>query len=346
MARKKIHKILVIQHSPYRPVTWRYDRIMELVRKEGKYKFPIKGVDDDMITNGFRFISQWEKITEQYDDPAIRQDFLADLFADNPYLYYAYDIFLKGGDDKTRAALEARILARQDYRRIADALCLFSPDVVMWYENLFFNVKDRINSVDYISRQVITPIIGKGLTNVTQEISAKFFGYFAGETMLEYVLNGVDTTIQAPQPGQGPDEYLDSFFNSMLRMRSVVSTAAVEIDVYKVMPLMDMHARLIEEHNRQLANAGPKNQLEETVSALLTAIPWTVGQTRQDMLATGPLGNYIGGAAEPRAIDLMKIASGQEVPHLEDIKERSLPEPKHKRDVDDHAKQGSGNSDS
>jgi hypothetical protein len=44
--------------------------------------------------------------------------------------------------------------------------------------------------------------------------------------------------------------------------------------------------------------------------------------------------------------DLMKIAAGEAVPHLEGIKERKLPEPKHKREIDDHAKQGSGNSDS
>jgi hypothetical protein len=226
---------------------------MELVRKEGKNKLPIKGVDDDCIFAGYKLINQWEKITAKYDDPIERADLLADLFVLNPPLFYAYEIFLKGPDDNLRCAMEARILSRQDYKTIAKKLCVFSADVVMWYEMMFFNVKDRIDSVDYISRQVITPIVGMGLSHVKNNLTAKFFGYFAGEVMLEFILNGLDPSLAAPQPGQNPDEYMDSFFNSMLRMRSVVSAASVEIDVYKVMPLLDMHSKLIEEHNRQLA---------------------------------------------------------------------------------------------
>lgn len=345
MARKKAHKLQVIQFSPYRPVQWRYDRILELVRKDGSSPRPVRGVDDRYIVEGYRFIGNWERIMTTVDNPE-RADMLAELFPDNPALYYAYEIFLRPPSDHVRCGLEARILARQPFGKIAQALCVFSPETIEWYEKLFFNVLDRIDAVDYISKQVITPLVGQGISQVNNALTAKFFGYFGGETILEYMLHGIDRSMAAPTPGQSIDDYADSFFKSMLRTRSMVTAMSAEIDVYKVMPLLELHTKLIEEHNRQLANAGPKSQLEETVSALLGAIPWTVGQTRQDLLAAGPLGNYIGSAAEPRAVDLMKIAAGEAVPHLEGIKARRLPEPKIKRDIDEHAKQGSRSSDS
>lgn len=272
-------------------------------------------------------------------------DALAEIFADNPALYYAYEIFNRPDGDYCKETLEARLLARQDNEKIARSLRIALPDTIEWYERLFFNVRDSLDSVDYISKQVIGPLVGVGTADLG--LSAKFFGYFCGEAMLEFMLQGIDRSLPPPKVGDNIAEYADEFFNTMLRGRSIVAATTFQIDTYKIMPLLELHTKLIEEHNKAKASAGPKNQLEETVSAILTGIPWSIGDSREKLLNESPLGTYIGHAAEPRADDLMRIASGEEVPHLMDIKERRLPPPRKKKDASNEIiTKGSRESDS
>lgn len=349
MPKKRTHKVQIIKHSPYRPVNWRYNRITELMSATGRDRFPIGGVDDTETVSGYRFIKQWDRIAEQ-SDPEYVQDRLAELFPDNPPLYYAYEIFLRPDDDHCKLSLEARILAKQTNEQIATALCIYDPETINWYERLFFNVRDRLNSVDYISKQVIGSVLGRGNIEGSEinSISAKFFGYFGGETILEFMLHGIDRAISPPRSGENIQEYADAFVNSTIRGRSMMVSQQFQVDTYKVIPLLELHTKLIEEHNKSKLVSGPKNQLEDVVSALVMAVPWSVGQNRQQTLEQSPLGKYIGDsiAVEPRASDMLLIGSGEDVPHLNLIKNMKLPEAKKKRDPDEYAQQRSGNSDS
>jgi hypothetical protein len=310
---------------------------MELISTESGNRFPVKNVDDEATFKGYSFIKKWETICKN-TDPLNQEDKLAEIFLENPALYYAYDIFLKPSSDHCKASIEARILARQPSEEIAQVLSLANARVVDWYEALFFNVRDRIDSVDYISKQVIGPVIGTGISNVRAELSAKFFGYFGGLAMLEFALNGTDLSIPRPQAGQSIDAYADAMFNSIIRSRSMTTAMSMELDTYKVMPLLELHAKLIEEHNKASLNAGPKNQLEETVAALLMSVPWSVGQSRENMLKDSSLGSYVGNAVEPRTADLLLLSSGKTSDQLEHVKEKKLPPPRKKGETDEHAK--------
>lgn len=342
MPRKKTHKIQVIKVSPYRSARWRFDRISELIinqNKRDKRCLPIKGIDDEQTITGFAFIRRWENICKT-TAPDRQGDRLAELFFDNPPLYFAYDIFLRADDDYCKSALEARILARQADEAIAKSLSIHDPATVQWYEQLFFNVRDRLDSVDYISKQIIGPLIGQGLHNVDMQLSAKFFGYFGGETVLEFMLHGVDRHISPPRSGSDIDAYADSVFGSMVRARSMVAAQAIQPDSMTVMPLLELHAKLIEEHNKNQLVTGRKSHLEDTVSALLCAVPWSIGQNREKMLADSPLGAFTGSAVEPRAADLLKISSGEPLDYLDDLKTKTLPPPRKKveENKDEHTK--------
>jgi hypothetical protein len=348
MPKRRTHKVQVIKYSPYRPTSWRYDRIVELLGAEGRDRFPIRGVDDLETVKGYSFIKKWENIASSCPANQL-QDRLAELFPDNPALYFAYDIFLRSQADPCRIGIEARILANQSDETIAQSLCIHDPETISWYEKLFFNVRDRLGSVDYISKQVIGSLLGKGGVDNQDNfnLSAKFFGYFGGEVMLEFVLNGIDRNISPPRPGDTVAEYADAFMESMIRGRSMIVAQQFQVDTYKVVPLLELHAKLIEEHNKAKMATGPKSQLEDVVSALVCAVPWSVGQNREQMLAQTPLGNYISGSAvEPRTQDLLRISAGEEVPHLLELKNRKLPEAKKKRDPDEYTQQRGRDSDS
>jgi hypothetical protein len=349
MPKRRAHKVQVIKHSPFRPINWRYQRIAEILSSTGTGRYPIKGIDDAETVAGFAFIRKWENIVRNSTNADI-QDNLADVFVDNPALYYAYEISQRDPNDDSRVAIEARILANQEDDVIAQKMCIHDPATINWYEKLFFNVRDRLQSTDYISKQVIGPLLGRwdigGENDGTNAISAKFFGYFGGETILEFMLYGIDRSLSPPKPGDNIQEYADAFVESMVRGRAMVTSQQFKVDMYKVIPLLELHAKLIEEHNKSKLASGPKSQLEDVVSALVSATPWCVGQNRQTMLEQTPLNIYIGSAVEPRADDLLRIAAGEELPHVLAIKDKKLPEATKKREPDEHIEQRSRSSDS
>ena len=98
------------------------------------------------------------------------------------------------------------------------------------------------------------------------------------------------------------------------------------------MQLFEIHARIIESAQKAELGGIAKTNFEENVSALLSTVSWTVGRKRKQHLENSPLKDYMGHAAEPRANDLLQIASGEVPDRLKDIADRKMPLP---REIDE-----------
>ena len=163
---------------PLRSTRWRYDRVMEMVDARKKHqKEPEPGRDDRYVRRARKFLMEWKRRGQGQDEDQIDR-MRQKLFPKYPGLFYAYEIFT-GPEDSIRWMLESRLLAGQTDEEIAKNVG-FIPEMIEWYEALFFNVRDRLENKDYIVSQVIRPSMGTGLQNLTMEMSAKFFGYFGG----------------------------------------------------------------------------------------------------------------------------------------------------------------------
>ena len=71
----------------------------------------------------------------------------------------------------------------------------------------------------------------------------------------------------------------------------------------------------------------PQNLFEKHVEAMLQEIPWVVGN-REDKTTPPEVAGYDVGAAELRADELQRLASGQEPPDLKSLKELRMPPPR------------------
>lgn len=81
-----------------------------------------------------------------------------------------------------RGEVEARILARHDDATIARD-CSLVPEVVHWFEALFFNVRDRLHARDWITLRAIR--LHQGASN---ETIWRAFAYHGGPIILEIIL--------------------------------------------------------------------------------------------------------------------------------------------------------------
>jgi|TARA_R110000824_G_scaffold111917_5_gene260768 hypothetical protein len=308
-------------HNPFRAVRWRYERVMQLL--EDADNRPNARRDDKYITAVFKFLRDWNTAGNAPSD--MIEDERLKLFPKNPGLYYAYEI-ANHVDEDLKHVIEARILAKQSNKAIA-ARAGVTPDTVEWYEKVFFNVRDRLSNRDYISKQVIGPTVGSGLPNLTTEMTAKFFGYFGGPIVLDFVVEGYDAGAPLPKRPEDLQEYFDHYFASTLRRRSAAAINVFEINRFNVMQLFEVHARLIEAAQKAELGGLAKTSLEENVGALLETVSWTVGRERREHLKNSPLNDYMGHTAEPRADDLLQIAAGNPPDRLKDIAERKMPKP-------------------
>lgn len=111
-------------------------------------------------------------------NPAYNTDLIG-LYGD---IYLAYNIFT---DTETlfKPELEARVLARVESEEIA-VLSGNPLEAIVAYEELFFDVRNRLDQKSYIMHYVI----GKDLQNLTPEKLDKLwklFGYFYGPKVLD-----------------------------------------------------------------------------------------------------------------------------------------------------------------
>ena len=102
-------------------------------------------------------------------------------------LHHAYELFSNAKYAELKLELEASILARQTDREIADATGL--PDeICSIYEKVFFQVRDRLDAIDYIMIEVI----GCSMLDCEPQSLAKQsllkLAYCAGSPALEEIL--------------------------------------------------------------------------------------------------------------------------------------------------------------
>jgi len=115
-------------------------------------------------------------------------------------LHYSSDIL-------NRQILDARLLTEESSTEIANRFST-DPKAIDYYEQIFFNVRDRLQNVDWIRKVILGPpaarVVRKDgmLTDAERGLVYRTFAYFGGPLALDVVISGI-----APQrmPMKGED---------------------------------------------------------------------------------------------------------------------------------------------
>lgn len=306
------------QYSLNRSPRWRYDRIRQLLDARPR-RGPARA-DDAITRRAATFIARWDAVPSRGQRSQKVQEARQELFPQYPDLYLAYELFTANNGERLRGALEARILAGQPDEEIAKRLGTM-PEAVHAYEQLFFHVRDRLTHSDYIVTKVLAASIQGGLETPSLDLSAKFFGYFAGPVVLDFVLSGYDRNISPPTDSATCDEYMDSFFRSNVSRRSAEATAFFEVNRFNVMELFQIHTNLLALTAKAKDGQDNLGMVEESIDLLLKAIPWSTGKDRRMSLQASPLARYSNSAGELRSAELLSAAAGEhhQLPDLSNI---------------------------
>lgn len=333
----------LIKYDPHLRPEWRYLRVLDLV---DRYPQAARcSVRDDLYVRGLRqYVLRWRRRDE---------DGKKALYHEDPALAYAYQIYERAGTDpNTQFQLEARILAQQPFEEIAEA-CHVLPQTVDWYEACYFNVLPRIRCHDWVLRQVLVPPVGRGdvgrmakqrrtggafepIVAPWIDWTCKFFAYFGGPIVLEYVLSGGLRGKQINTQEAAAD-FVNFVHQRTIQRRSAQASLLFEVNQLNVLQLFEMHTRIIEAARAAEQDGNNLAEIEININSMLTQFTWPVGIEGKRLYADTPVGRYDEGAAELTDEELLAVAAGQDPGTLEGVATMQLPPPR-RRDL----KQGGG----
>ncbi len=338
------------KYNVFRTPDWRYDRVCRLV---DRYPTPGRASrrDDRYVRAARVFLLQYRSRDE---------DARGSLVFDNPGLYFAYTIQERaaGPDPEPAQFIQARLLARQTTAEIADCLGTL-PETVEWYEALFFNVADRLDNRDWITKHVLLPAIlhqqgldvtpregeGEVLTELRREQrqrgaasalpyfdgTLKLFAYFGGRYLVDVLLTG----FEAGKPltsADGMGEWFDRCWSTTVRRRSAQAALQFEVNRHNVMEFFAIHAKIIEIEKSEESQQNTRTQQESHVRALVESLPFVVGAAGQAALAGTQIARFDESAVELRGDELLRAGHGEDMDALAaEVGTLSLPAPRHKR---------------
>ena len=289
--------------------SWRWDTAKSAI--ESTCFCPI---DDRAVLAARRFLNRWASCRTAFD---------LDLVATQmPNVFGAFTIYDEEG--VTRHALEARILANESVHRIA-AKTGFSAQVLQTYEDVFFDVRERLTQVDFILNQVIDRETRDRQDDTPYFVSWKVFGYLGGEAVLDSLMNSAPIARRPTNPDE-VDAFLNQETQRSLRQKMAQAVQMLDSGSREQFRsiIMAMH-QLVEERKENDGNR--LDRFTTHIKAMMDDIRWVTG-TEAEKILDPTLVEYDNLAAELRDDELQNLGIGGKVPSLEELRNLKLPPPR------------------
>jgi hypothetical protein len=177
-------------------------------------------------------------------------------------------VAIQEGEPATRWAVEARLLGGEPIEAIAGR-CGVSVEAVEVYEQLFFNVADRLENTSYILFCAIGPATYEGFDLDDPDAVLKWFAYTGGPRVLDLLLDGRDVP-GGPMPAEGHAITPDEAARSARLRRMALAAKALPINQSTAMRLIRLHS--FQEELLGTSSAGAHEVLSASLDAMLGAL--------------------------------------------------------------------------
>lgn len=315
------------KYNPFAGADWRWRRVLQMC---DRYPTPGRCTrrDDNWVRRMRQFLLTWRARNEHEREELWLTD------RDHVYAYQIYERSLDNTDGGTSLCIEARLLAGQPVEDIAK-LVGTSVGAILIYGRIFFDVGERLDQRDWITRQILIPAVLRSMdgnsgqdSNAAQAAtsvvarpfldgSLLFFAYFGGPFVCDLMISGFQAGKQV-RSAEDVGKFLDQQFTATIKRRGAQAAAQFEINKYNIGELFNTYARIMELERSAdgVDETGSGSPLGRHIQAMLNELPgiWNIGQrTGADTLATP----YQGIAAELRDDELLTLnTTGADSPLL------------------------------
>jgi hypothetical protein len=304
--------------NPRRPVDWRWQRAA--LAASGEAPLARKG-GDRWVGKALAF---QRRQAEARDMSA-----LAELAETEPAIFWAHDLRYSDGDDYSgspfKSELEARLLASDQFRNIADRLNTTTA-VIEAYERLFFNVVDRRANRGYLIHQVLGATIHTGFQVQNYDLIWKLMALLGGPLAVDLM---IDQSIGHAYPERPSDlkHFVADVTQNDLRRQAMLALKTLRINNFNAMEVVDKFLKLVE-IERTTGGAGglAGEALKQNVEAMMISLPFAVG-SRVSNIDVPELDQYDSRGVELRFEEVMAVSVGQDFPARQMVEQLAFPPP-------------------
>lgn len=266
---------LPIGQNRLRLPDWVHERAKLVVR--GEMAGPSRQLDGrhgfTQLSHAVAFVQATSTAYSRNDDIGIRRRW--------PALHTANFIHLDASQRELRMRLEALTLAKVPARQIAKEIGLNIAEVQA-YQNMFFDVRSRLNKDGFILHNVIRPHAQRKFGPNDIDVLWKLYGYYCGPHVLRLVIRmfppyswctdemGVMTAIQR--------DAVDS-----VKLKTAIAAKTWSISHETQETLLNAFTKVVELERTVGDMSGEAAAMGEHVQALLRSLPTTVAGRRPSL---------------------------------------------------------------
>lgn len=244
-------------------------------------------------------------------------------------IYQAYRIYIDE-DSLFRWELEASVLANVESAEIAVAVGS-SESVIVAYEALFFDVRERLDRPAYIRNYVI----GKDVQAIDYKDYDKLWKHYAYDNGGYEVLKAVIKGSINPPVCTTPDmvvECLDKDISNSVRIQASAISKNLPRAYKEKGSIVDAAIELMRlDKMEDAANGGATGDILKHIEALFDQLPWSVGgtdPTTKKPAKPNPVSRYMSTAVELKVGEVVDASISGEAPEAEkmlDVKYPPMP---------------------
>ncbi len=303
----------LIVHNAWRPVDARWRRAVGIADR-GELRAAPRW--DGLA--GTRWIRRAERFRAAVSGNKTQQGRL-EMLIEHQDVFWAHSIQTRTGAKYKRArwALQARILAGETNKEIAKKIG-YPHDVVAAYEALFFNVRERLGSRDFILNVVLGLPVDCTPADCSPDVLWQAVGYSYGPHVLDSVMARFPTGRLVNGPVDVAAFFQDILLQSTTRKAAI---AALTMPIVNPLPLLNTALKYNKYEQGSHAEGEWPVSLQRTFYELMGTFNYeTVGVTEE-----GQLPEYDRSAAELTTKELHLAATGLKSPDMEFLNNLKYP---------------------
>lgn len=225
-----------------------------------------------------------------------------------PGLFFAFEVYQRD-EDMTRWALEARVLTGESPKRVAQR-CRTTPEVVFWYEKLFFDVRPHLGNRDWLVSRVLTgESFRRGLQERDRDLLLKLYALVGGPLAVDALLQLNDPLRPFPRTREELDAFWGDDHRETLRMKAALAARCLPISLSTHQAILEAHHRLVALEKENAAASDASGLLVRNVAAAMASLPFRVPVPDEPMESFGS-SVYDNNAAELRADEVLMADLG------------------------------------
>ncbi len=303
-----------------RPADWRWQRAMGVV--DGSQPHPGRKFDGAI---GYHWIKRAVNFKAAYEDCGgddLAQRRLADK---TPDIFWAHEAW-RFEKQQMRWDIEAQILARCTDQEIGMANG-YPPQVIAAYENIFFNVREKLQHSQYILHCVIGEAIQRGLSEREYDLLWKLYGYFYGPHILKVMSSKMVNPNWCASMDTSSSTLQDDAISS-LKYKAAIAAKTVPVNSTTQIDLLNVFTKFIEVERTTDTMGKAQGQILDHIGAMMTNLNFDVGGRDPKTALMRPdssISGYRKTSIELSFAEQIMLSAGQNLPYGQHIESLDFP---------------------